>query len=134
MRSVALAITVLTGFPPVVFGAQNQDATVRVQVRAAEKPVENAEVVVAGTTHRTDAAGVATIITVRGPVEITLLKSSFAPVTTSVHATGGATQDVIVELEAQPTVNYFTATGMDSRIAWVLPVSLTVAVCEMVTA
>jgi len=104
MRSVALAITVLTGFPPVVFGAQNQDATVRVQVRAAEKPVENAEVVVAGTTHRTDAAGVATIITVRGPVEITVLKSGFAPVTTSVHATGGATQDVIVELEAQPTV------------------------------
>jgi len=104
MRPLVLTIAVLVGVPPVTFGAQNQDATVRVQVRASEKPVEDAEVVVAGRIHRTDAAGATIIITVPGPVAITVLKPGFAPVTTSVQAAGGATQDVIVELQAQPTV------------------------------
>jgi outer membrane receptor for ferrienterochelin and colicins len=104
MRSLVLTITVLVCVPPVTFGAQNQTATVRVQVRASEKPVEDAEVVVAGTTYRTDVAGATTIITVPGPVEITVLKSGFAPTTVSVQVAGGATQDVIVELQAQPTV------------------------------
>jgi outer membrane receptor for ferrienterochelin and colicins len=104
MRPLVLTIAVLVGVPPVTFGAQNQDATVRVQVRASEKPVEDAEVVVAGRIHRTDAAGATIIITVPGSVAITVLKPGFAPVTTSVQAAGGATQDVIVELQAQPTV------------------------------
>jgi outer membrane receptor for ferrienterochelin and colicins len=104
MRFMVLMITVLVCFPPVTFGAQNQTATIRVQVRAAEKPVEDAEVVVAGATHRTDAAGGATIITVPGAVEITVLKAGFAPTTASVQVAAGATQDVVVELQAQPTV------------------------------
>ena len=58
----------------------------------------------AGTTHRTDAAGTTTIITVPGTVEITVLKSGFAPTTASVQVAAGATQDVVVELQAQPTV------------------------------
>jgi iron complex outermembrane receptor protein len=104
MRLLVLTINVLVYFPPVTLGAQNQTATMRVQVRAAEKPVENAEVLVAGTTHRTDAAGAATIITVPGTVEITVLKPGFAPTTASVQVAAGATQDVVVELQAQPTV------------------------------
>ena len=104
MRLLVLTITVLVCFPPATIGAQNQTATVRVQVRASEKPVEDAEVVVAGTTHRTDAAGTTTIITVPGTVEITVLKSGFAPTTASVQVAAGATQDVVVELQAQPTV------------------------------
>jgi iron complex outermembrane receptor protein len=104
MRPLVLTVTALVCVSPVTFGAQNQDATVRIQVRASEKPVENAEVVVAGTTHRTDAAGATTITTVPGPVEITVLKSGFAPTTASVQVAGGAIQDVIVELRAQPTV------------------------------
>ena len=58
----------------------------------------------AGTTHRTDAAGTTTIITVPGTVEITVLKPGFAPTTASVQVAAGATQDVVVELQAQPTV------------------------------
>ena len=104
MRLLMLTITVLVCSPPVTFGAQNQTATVRVQVRASEKPVEDAEVVIAGTIHRTDSAGTATIITVSGTVEITVLKSGFAPTTASVQVAGGATRDVVVELHAQPTV------------------------------
>ena len=61
MRSLMLMISVLVCCPTATIGAQNQTATVRIQVRAAEKPVEDAEVVVAGTTHRTDAAGTTTI-------------------------------------------------------------------------
>ena len=58
----------------------------------------------AGTTHRTDAAGTTTIITVPGTIEITVLKSGFAPTTASVQVAAGATQDVVVDLQAQPTV------------------------------
>ena len=104
MRSLMLTIAILGCSPLSMFGAQNQTATIRVQVRAAEKPVEEAEVVVAGTTHRTDAAGTTTIVTVPGTVEITVLKSGFAPTTASVQVTAGATQEVVVELQAHPTV------------------------------
>jgi outer membrane receptor for ferrienterochelin and colicins len=104
MRLMVLVITVLVCVPLVTFGAQNRTATLRVQVRAAEKPVEDAEVVVAGTTRRTDAAGAATVITVPGAVDITILKSGFAPTTASVQVAAGVTQDVVVELQAQPTV------------------------------
>jgi iron complex outermembrane receptor protein len=77
---------------------------VRVQVRAGQKPVDDAEVVVAGTTYRTDAAGATTITTAPGTVDITVLKSGFAATTASVQVAGGATQDVVVELQTQPTV------------------------------
>ena len=104
MRSLMLMIGVLVCYPAATLGAQNQTATVRIQVRASEKPVEDAEVVVADTTHRTDAAGTTTIVTVPGAVDITVLKSGFASTTVSVQVAGGATQDVVVELQAQPTV------------------------------
>jgi len=104
MRSLMLTICVLICYPAATIGAQTQTVTVRIQVRTLEKPVEDAEVVVAGTTHRTDAAGTTTIVTVPGTVDITVLKSGFASTTVSVQVAGGATQDVVVELQAQPTV------------------------------
>ena len=113
-------MAVLVCLSPVTFGAQNQTATVRVQVRSSEKPVEDAAVVVAGTTHRTDAAGTTTISIVPGTVEITVLKSGFAPTTTSVQVAGGATQDVVVELQIQPTlketVTVVASTRTDKRL------------------
>ena len=104
MRLMVLMVIVLVCCPPATIGAQSQTATVRVQVRAGEKPVRDAEVVVAGTTYRTDAAGATTITTAPGTVLITVLKAGFAPTTASVQVAGGATQDVVVELQAQPTV------------------------------
>jgi len=104
MRSLMLTICVLICYPAATIGAQTQTATVRIQVRALEKPVEDAEVVVAGTTHRTGADGNTTIVTVPGIVDITVLKPGFAPATASVQLAPGATQDVVVELQAQPTV------------------------------
>ncbi len=120
VRLLVLTITVLVCLPSVTNGAQNQTATVRVQVHASEKPVEDAEVVVAGTTHRTDAAGTTTIITVPGAIEITVLKSGFAPMTASVQVAAGATQDVVVTLQAQPTieetVTVVASTRTDKRL------------------
>jgi len=104
MRSLMLTICVLICYPAATIGAQTQTVTVRIQVRTLEKPVEDAEVVVAGTTHRTGADGNTTIVTVPGIVDITVLKPGFAPATASVQLAPGATQDVVVELQAQPTV------------------------------
>jgi iron complex outermembrane receptor protein len=89
-----------------VFGAAiaAQGTTLRVLVRAAEGPVPDAEVVVDGATHRTDAAGVAIVTTAPGQVEVTVLKAGFAPATASVTLAAGTVLDVIVELQRQPTV------------------------------
>ena len=104
MRFLVLTFIALVCSSTGTIGAQSQTATVRVQVRAAEKPVEGAEVVVAGATHRTDAAGTTTISTVPGTVELTVLKPGFAPATVSVQVAAGAMQDVLVELQTQPAV------------------------------
>ena len=56
MRSLLFAMSVLVCCQ-VSIAAQGQMGTVRVQVRAAQKPVEDAEVIVAGASHRTDASG-----------------------------------------------------------------------------
>ena len=104
MRFLVLTFIALVCSSTGTIGAQSQTATVRVQVRAAEKPVEGAEIVVAGATHRTDAAGTTTISTVPGTVELTVLKPGFAPATVSVQVAAGAMQDVLVELQTQPAV------------------------------
>ena len=97
-------LVVLVCYSTATIGAQTQTVTVRIQVRSAEKPVDDAEVVVAGTTHRTGADGTTTIVTVPGTVDITVLKPGFASMTATVQLASGATQDVMVELQAQPTV------------------------------
>ncbi len=74
----------------------------------------------AGTTHRTDAAGATTVIAVPGTVEVTVLKPGFAPTTASVQVAAGATQDVVVDLQAQPTVEetvtVVSSTRTDKRL------------------
>jgi outer membrane receptor for ferrienterochelin and colicins len=104
MRSLLLAMNVLVFFQAAAITAQNQTGTIRVQVRAGEKSVEDAEVVVAGTSYRTDVFGTATIRTIPGTVEVSVVKSGFAPTTASVQVAAGGTREVIVELQPQPTV------------------------------
>jgi hypothetical protein len=103
MRSLMLAIGVLV-VCQFSLAAQGQTGTVRVQVHAAQKPIEDAEVVVAGTSHRTDASGSTTVVTGAGKVDISVVKDGFVPVTTSVQVGAGATQEVIVELQQQPSL------------------------------
>jgi len=120
MRLLVLTIPVLVCYATAAIGAQNQAATLRVQVRASDKPIEDAEVVVAGTTHRTDAAGTATIAVMAGTVEIAVVKSGFAPATASVQVAADAARDVVVDLQAQPaveeTVTVVASTRTDKRL------------------
>ena len=48
--------------------------------------------------------GTATVVTGAGNVDITLVKTGFVPVTTSVRGGAGATQEVMVELQPQPSL------------------------------
>ncbi len=104
MRLLFLGIGVALWLQVSTFAAQDQSATIRVHVRAADKPVADAEVFVAGTTYRTDTSGTLTVTTAPGNVEITVVKTGFAPVTATVQVTAGAVQEVVVELPPQPTV------------------------------
>ena len=104
MRAIAWSLVIFAGVAPATAGAGQPSATLRVQVRASENPVADAQVVVAGTTHRTDAAGTTTVDVVPGTVEITVLKPGFAPAAASVQALAGAVREVLVEMQAQPVV------------------------------
>ena len=84
--------------------AQVATATIRVQVRAADAPVADAEVVVSGTTHRTDFSGSVTIAAPAGSINLTVVKAGFAPATASVTVPAGTVQEVIVELQPEPTL------------------------------
>jgi outer membrane receptor for ferrienterochelin and colicins len=120
MRLLVLVMSILVCCRAATITAQNQTATVRVHVNAAGKPVEGVEVVVAGTTYRTDSTGTTTIVTVPGSVDITVLKSGFVPTTASVQVPAGATQDVVVEMQPQPsleeTVTVVASTRTDKRL------------------
>jgi hypothetical protein len=98
-----LALVVLVSLQAAVV-TQNQTGTLRVEVRAAQKPLEDAAVIVAGTTRRTDSAGTTTIGNISGTVELTVVKAGFAPATASLQVAPGSTQEIIVELQPQPTV------------------------------
>jgi outer membrane receptor for ferrienterochelin and colicins len=115
MRSLCLATAIAVFAQASPVGAQSPTATVRVQVRASEKPVENAEVVVAGTTHRTDASGAAIVTTVPGAAEVTVVKAGFAPATASVQVAAGAVQEVVVDLQPRPTVEEMVTVVASTR-------------------
>jgi outer membrane receptor for ferrienterochelin and colicins len=113
----ALGVLVCCQF---TLAAEGQTGTVRVQVRAAQKPLEDAEVIVAGVGHRTDASGMVTVITGAGSADVTVVKPGFVLLTTSVQVRAGATQEVIVELQQQPnleeSVTVVASTRTDKRL------------------
>ena len=84
--------------------AQAQRATVRVEVRADGAPVAAADVVMGGQTYRTNAEGTVSIDAPPGPVDITVVKEGFAPLTTSITVQANQVQSVLVDLARQPTV------------------------------
>jgi outer membrane receptor for ferrienterochelin and colicins len=121
MRSLLLTMSVAMLAQASTLVAQNLTATIRVEVRVAEKPVEGAEVVVAGATYRTDNSGNVTVTAVAaGTVEITVVKSGFAAATASVQVAAGALQQIVVDLQPQPvleeTVTVVASTRTDKRL------------------
>jgi iron complex outermembrane receptor protein len=89
---------------PSGLAGQNLSATIRVQVRAAEKPVQDAEILVAGQTHRTDTSGTVTIPVAAGRVDLRVVASGFVPATTTVQLLPGSEQEITVDLHPEPTV------------------------------
>ncbi len=84
--------------------AQDRLGTIRVQVRADDKPVEKAEVLVAGLASQTDASGTAQIQAPAGERELTVAKSGYVTTTVKVIVTPGAQRDVTVDLQLEPTL------------------------------
>ena len=104
MRQV-IVIGVLVCLQSASLVAQNQSGTLRVQVRADDKPVEKAEVLVGGgVVQQTDASGTARIQMAAGEGELTVVKPGYVKTTVKVTVTGGAQQDVTVDLQPEPTL------------------------------
>ena len=115
---LAAGVFVLAQLSPLA--AQAPTGTVRVQVRASATAVADAEVIVAATTHRTDASGTAVITIAPGMVDIAVVKTGFVPATASVRVTAGTVHDVVVDLQPQPTleetVTVVASTRTDKRL------------------
>ena len=115
---LAAGVFVLAQLSPLA--AQAPTGTVRVQVRASATAVEDAEVIVAATTHRTDASGTTVITAAPGVVDIAVVKTGFVPATASVRVTAGTVHDVVVDLQPQPTleetVTVVASTRTDKRL------------------
>ena len=94
-------------------------ANVHVEVRFDSAPVAEATVVVNGVTHVTGADGTVSLSVSSGTIEITVVKEGFAPVTTSVSLRAGQSQQVLVDLQPQPSVEEHitvSATRTDRRL------------------
>jgi outer membrane receptor for ferrienterochelin and colicins len=83
---------------------RQQAATIRVEVRAADKPVENAEILVAGSRRLTDRAGRLTLTVAAGTIELTVVKAGYVATTATVQLAAGVVQDVVVDLQPEPTL------------------------------
>src|SRR5256885_16593768 len=71
-------------------------------VTAGGAPVAGAEIVVAGKTYMTNRAGVARIEVTPGPVELSVVKDTFAPVTTTVTVAAGEEQPGTIGADKPP--------------------------------
>ena len=79
-------------------------ASVELVVSSEAGPVSRAQVVVAGKTVETGSDGRIALTLPLGPVDITVIKEGFNPVTVTVTAVAGTSQVVPVTLEAQSAI------------------------------
>jgi outer membrane receptor for ferrienterochelin and colicins len=96
-----------------------QTAIVRIEVRAEGAPVRDAEVVVNGTSYRTDAAGVAVVSVSPGHVDVIVVEPGFAPASASVDVQTNQQQPVAIELTRGASVEEHvtvSATRTDKRV------------------
>ena len=94
-------------------------AILQIDVRFESAPVADVAIVINGASHTTPASGSLTVNVAAGAIEITALKDGFVPITTSVTLQSGQAQQVVIELERQPTVEEqvtVSATRTDTRL------------------
>jgi len=102
-----------------LFALQGGPSVIVCSVTAGGAPVPEAEIVVAGRTYSTDAQGQARIEVVSGEVELTVVKTGFARVTTTIAVAAGQRQTLTIDLDKTPTVEEtvtVSATRTDRRI------------------
>ena len=94
-------------------------AVIEITVTAETRPVPQAQVIVSGKTSQTDANGRLTLQVAPGPVEITVVKEGFNPVTVTATAMVGQSQAIPIPLERQTAIEEHvtvSATRTDKRI------------------
>ena len=99
--------------------AQAPTTDIQIVVRSDSGPISRAQVIVGGRTIETDAEGRTTLHVRPGPVEITVVKEGFNPVTVSATAALGPPQVIPIELERQTAIEEHvtvSATRTDKRI------------------
>ena len=98
--------------------AQQPSAVIQIVVRSDAGPVPQAQIIIGGKTTETDANGRLTLDIPPGPVEITVVKEGFNPVTVSATATLGPPQEIPIALERQTAIEEHvtvSATRTDKR-------------------
>jgi iron complex outermembrane receptor protein len=100
MRSVFLSLFLTLS----ATSAWAQSATLRIEVRSEDGPIRAADVVVNGTTYKSDAQGIVGIAVPPGHIDIVVVKDGFAPASASVDVQANQQQPVVVELNRAATV------------------------------
>jgi len=94
-------------------------AVIEITVTADTRPVPEAKVIVSGRTAQTDVNGRLMLEVTPGPIEITVVKEGFNPVTVTATAVAGQPQAIPIPLELQSAVEEHvtvSATRSDKRL------------------
>jgi len=115
-----LVVKAIVCLHAVLLFAHDQTGAIRVHVRAEDKPVEKAEVVVAGSTARTDASGVVLLQVPVGEVELAVAKQGYVTTSVRVMVAAEAQRDITVDLQPEltleETVTVVATTRTNKRI------------------
>src|SRR5215467_13358006 len=114
MRTVRVMCLVWLASLPLC--AQEQPATVHIEVRAEHLPVKDAEIKAEGQTYTTDDCGQATITLSTDSADIIVTARGYAPQTVAVSITPGQEKTVVVELAKVEEEVIVTATRTGRRI------------------
>src|SRR5215831_12461165 len=79
-------------------------ATLQLEVRSDAGPVRDADVVINGKTYETNAQGVVIVTVSPGRVDLVVVKTGFAPASTSIDVQPAQQQPVVIQLTREVTV------------------------------
>ena len=87
-----------------IASAQEPAARLRIEVRSEAGPVRDADVVINGTTQKTDAQGVTAFTIPPGHVDIVVVKGGFAAASASLDLAASQQQTIVVDLNRTASV------------------------------
>jgi outer membrane receptor for ferrienterochelin and colicins len=101
MRRLLVGTLLLLNVATVV---AQESARLRVEVRSDDDPIRDADVVVNGSTQKTDAQGVTVFSLAPGHAEIVVAKNGFAPASASVDLSADQQQTIVIDLNRTASV------------------------------